>query len=251
MSGGGWGTRGSCCGVEDVARPVEFVLHTAREQVHDDVPPVPSSVVAASPIDICGGRCAATAPAVAALDGIIVIVGDDSADLLGRARAVATLPHRETRAHRVYPLLGACGSPPYTHLEPSLLMPCHLALLDPSRSCEYAQQGREDARGRWKRKGDTRSKDESSSQSRESVRAARQRGEKASSTRRQRAVCEASVRASARLVASEREDGSQVVDIAQRVARVLVFLGDLSRSASRGVDDEPRRVVRHAGERSN
>ena len=115
-------------------------------------------------------------------------------------------------------------------------MPCHLALLDPSRSCEYAQQGREDARGRWKRKGDTRSKDESSSQSRESVRAARQRGEKASSTRRQRAVCEASVRASARLVASEREDGSQVVDIAQRVARVLVFLGDLSRSASRGVD---------------
>jgi len=80
-------------------------------------------------IDICGGRCVATAPAVAALDGIIVIVGDDSVDLLRLTRAVATLPHRETRAHRMYPLLGACGSPPCAHLEPSLLVPCHLALL--------------------------------------------------------------------------------------------------------------------------
>ena len=80
-------------------------------------------------IDTCGGRCAATAPAVAALDGIIVIVGDDFVDLLRLTRAVATLSHRETRAHRMYPLLGTFGSPPYAHLEPSLLVPCHIALL--------------------------------------------------------------------------------------------------------------------------
>ena len=31
--------------VQLVDHPVEFVLHTAREQVQDDVPPVPSHIV--------------------------------------------------------------------------------------------------------------------------------------------------------------------------------------------------------------
>ena len=56
--------------VEDIAHPVESVLHTAREQVHDDVPPVPYTravillvsprlVLPSSPPLPCSPRCSA------------------------------------------------------------------------------------------------------------------------------------------------------------------------------------------------